>query len=80
MKIISKLAIATVFVALAACGSNNANNSEAYNTTDMNAGMTDLNTTDMNATTTDMNATGNAGASETGTTNATGNSTVNNTM
>ena len=83
MKIISKFAIATAFVALATCGSNNANNTEEYNTTDMNAGMTDLNTTDMNATTTDMNATGNVDMNATGansSTNATGNAAANNAM
>lgn len=68
MNITTKLAIASAFVALAACGgSNSANNSADMNATDMNSGMTDMNagTTDMNATDmnaggmTDMNATGN---------------------
>ena len=60
MKIITRLAIATAFAALAACGSsNNANNSAELNaTTDINAGMTDMNATDMNAT--DLNASGTA--------------------
>ena len=62
MMITSKLAIATSFVALAACsGNNNANNAAELNATDMNAGMTDLNTTEMNATT-ESNATGNENA------------------
>jgi hypothetical protein len=78
MKIISKLAIATAFAALAACGGggDEANNTDMNMTdlnatTDMNAGMTDMNaTTDMNMGATDLNATG-------GTTdlNATGNTT-----
>jgi len=69
MKIIGKLAVATAFVALAACGSNNSANNVDMNAADMNAGMTDMNAgmTDMNATTDmnsmggnmDMNATGN---------------------
>jgi hypothetical protein len=76
MKITSKLAIATAFAALAACSSNNANNIEAYNTTDMNAGMTDYNTTEMNATTTtEMNATSNAELNATDM-NAAGNNTM----
>ena len=77
MKTISKLAIATAFTALAACGSNNNANNAEYNATDVNA-ETDLNATapvDLNATgNTDMNATGNVDM------NATGNATTNNTM
>jgi hypothetical protein len=75
MKTIHKLAIATAFAALAACGNNNsANNATDMNATDLNAG-TDMNATDLNATgnadmnATDMNATGNAASG-----NAAGNS------
>lgn len=74
MKITSKLAIATAFAALAACGSNNnANNTAEMNATDLNA-TTDMNATDMNATT-DMNAAGNMDMNATGNAsmNATGN-------
>jgi hypothetical protein len=78
MKTISKLAIATAFTALAACGSNNNANNAEYNATDVNAETTDLNVTapvDMNATSNmDMNATGNVDI------NGTGNATTNNTM
>jgi len=73
MKTISKIAIATTFAALAACGTNNnANNMADINVTDMNAGMTDLNaTTDMNATgNMEMNATGNMDMNATGNTEA----------
>ena len=66
MKITSKIAMASAFMLLAACGrndndnyANDANMVDMNATTDMNAGMTDMNaTTDMNAGMTDMNATG----------------------
>jgi hypothetical protein len=84
MKITTKLAIATAFVALAACGSNNnANNTDMNAGTDLNAGTTDMNATDMNAGTSDMNATGNMDMNAAGSTNAGGNATgttTNNTM
>jgi len=75
MTTLSKLAIASALVTLAACGgSNEANNTADMNATDMNAGLTDMNTTtDMNAT--DMNATDmNAGMTDM---NATGNTDMN---
>jgi hypothetical protein len=68
MQLTTKLAMATAFVALAACSShNNANNSVDMNAgTDLNAGTTDMNATDMNAGMTGMNATGNADMNATG--------------
>lgn len=78
MKITTKLAIATAFVALAACGTEKAANNAEMNA-DMNAGMTDLNATDMNATM-DMNAGGNMDMNAGGNMdmNATDNTTTNN--
>ena len=79
MKIFLKLATTAGLAALAACGSNDANNIDANiidlnATSDLNAGGSDLNgTADLNSGT-DLNAAG-AGAGATGTTNANGNST-----
>jgi hypothetical protein len=76
MNIISKLAIATAFVALAACSRHdNANNTDMN--ADLNAGMTDLNATDMNVGTTDVNATTDMNAAGNMDMNATGNTDMN---
>lgn len=75
MKITTTLALATAFVALAACTSNNANNVAAENT-EMNATTTETTTTTETNAPAAMNATGNAGA----TSNTYGNATTNNAM
>ena len=90
MHITMKLAIASAFAALAACGgNNNANNTDMNAASDLNAGTTDMNTTDMNATDmnaggamTDMNATGNAdmNAGMTGNSSSNMGATTNNGM
>lgn len=83
MKLTIKLATATAFVTLAACGgSNNANNTADVNAaTDLNAGTTDMNATDMNSGgMNDMNATGKASLNTTATSNTAGRATTNNSM